>query len=150
MGIRINCPECKKEIIFQYLDVGDEFKCPYCDLRSVVPESGEPVKSYRLGDGFKRTDNSISESSTDVPSAGADNGVRFPVVTVLSNIIRVVAWIVFVASVIIGFVAISYQYLLAGIGFLVSGALILIVNLAFAELLLVLLAIEENTRKITT
>ena len=146
MAIRFNCPQCKREILFKYLKAGDEFCCPHCDLRAAVPESGELVKDFSESDVTRRTNN----TSPTRKSGGATTGVEtshFAAVKVLSTIIKVAAWIISIASIIIGIVALSNHAPLAGIGCFLGGGLILIVNLAIAELLLVLLAIEENTRK---
>jgi len=40
MAVQLICPQCEKEVVLAYLKAGDEFKCPHCSLRGVVPEPG--------------------------------------------------------------------------------------------------------------
>lgn len=149
MAIQIICPECTKEITFKFLGVGDQFKCPHCNLQGIVPESGKSVVLSVSSDNPTETGSGIIATPKDLTPA--DGGKeRFPVVRVLSAILKFVAWIVGAASAVLGMVAISNHDPLAGIGAFALGVLIVIVNLAFAELLLVLLALEENTRKISS
>lgn len=145
MPILINCPECDKEIILKHLNVGDEFKCPHCDLRGAVPESATPVTSDRLREWQEKTYGGISESYKTVSTVDTGES-RFPGVRVLSGVIKVFAWIEAAAFVLIGLVVLKGSAAVA-IGCFAFGALTLITFLAVGELLMVLLAIEENTRK---
>ena len=160
MAIEFKCPSCNHEIVVKYLNIGDEFMCSHCKLRGTIPETGEPVTSYSEDEKPQRdiiseTNETItfynkSEKANNISNKTFENhktNVRFPAIKTLSIIITVLAWISSVVFLIVGLVAISEKAVLTGIGYMAIGVLVLIVNLAIAQLLLLFLAIEENTRK---
>jgi len=83
---------------------------------------------------------------------------RFPALHTIAWILRIVAWIVAVVAV-VAFILFMFtnqfqQFqvegtarILVGIGLLVAGALYLLLLYAAAEAIMVIVAIEENTRK---
>lgn len=146
MAAELICPNCSNVIVLKDLNVGDEFKCPYCKLQGNIPDPEQPVASFQVSDKPQENDNCVPHSSTDGPTPDTDK-TRFPAVRALSGIIKVVAWILSFAAVIIGLVAIDNRDPVAGFGIFIGAALGLIILLAIADLMLVLLAIEENTRQ---
>lgn len=156
MAIQFKCPSCNHEIVVKYLNIGDEFMCTHCKLRGIIPAEGKPVTSYSEGekpqrDIISKTNETVtfyneSEKANNT-SEGYKTNVRFPAVKALSSIITVLAWILFAVSMIMGLMAFSNGGFLVGLPFIVGGVLVLIINLAIAQLLLLFMAIEENTRK---
>lgn len=145
MGIKFKCPSCENEIALRFLKIGDEFKCRSCGQRGIIPESGEEVETINeIYNANVKTDLGNEESMNDSPT---NRTTRFPAVKIVSLLTKIGAWIIFAASLIIGLMAVSNNAPLVGMGCIAVGIAYLITNLAFAELLLVFLAIEENTRK---
>ncbi|MEA2030909.1 MAG: hypothetical protein U9N55_04860 [candidate division Zixibacteria bacterium] len=153
MAIQFNCPNCGTELHFNYLKIGDEFKCTECNSRGIVPESGKEAELTSRGEingkdisGYLKGRATPQTNSNQEDQINSYNN-RFPAVKIVSALIKVVAWIVFVALVVFGFYAFNIGHPLEGIKWFIIGATILVFNLAFSEILLVILAIEENTRK---
>ena len=145
MAIHFKCPSCENDITVRYLGVGEEFECRNCHQRGLIPESGEEV-AISDGDYFGQT--STSSSNNDSTKEQTNNSKsRFPAIRIVSDLTKIGAWVIFAVALIIGIMAISNRALFAGIGWIAGGMAYLVMNLAFAELLIVLLAIEENTRK---
>ena len=83
---------------------------------------------------------------------------RFPALKSIAWILRILAWVV-AAVAVVAFILFMFTHqfqqfqvegtakILVGIGILVAGALYLLVLLAAAEGIMVIIAIEENTRK---
>ena len=72
----------------------------------------------------------------------------YKTVRILASITKFVAWVLSIAFLVFGLYAMSKGAVLPALGYIAGGILVLIVNLAIAELLLVVLAIEENTRRL--
>ena len=146
MAVEFICPSCTNVVALKNLNIGDEFECRYCKLRGVVPESGQPVTSFQVRDEPEENDSEFSKSSTDVTTTRTEK-VRFQAVRALSGIIRVAAWILSLLAGIGGLFVFLEGDFSAGIVWIIGSFLILIMSLAIAEIMLVFLAIEENTRQ---
>ncbi len=146
MAIQFNCPSCNQELFLQDLNTGDAFMCPHCDFQGIIPETVLSVASDSKDKLPDKVVNNTSDKYVNIPNVDSDN-VKFPAVKALSSIISVLAWILFAVSMIMGLMAFSNGGFFTGIPIIVGGTLILIINLAISQLLLLFLAIEENTRK---
>ncbi len=143
MPLKFSCPVCENEIISKSEERNVSVKCPYCSAEPSIPNSAEKTNE-EPNEHLKLTQ---EDKIKPTPESFFIENEKFPAVKNFSRVIKIVSWIVFACLIIIGVVDFIMLEFRSGIINIVAGSLFLIINLGIAELSLVLLAIEENTRK---
>ncbi|HEX7401639.1 MAG TPA: hypothetical protein VF369_05620 [candidate division Zixibacteria bacterium] len=136
MSLKFNCPHCGGEITTQYLKTDETAKCRRCGREVRIPANATVTN-----ESPNYNTPVVDETSTGWKIDTSPSG-RFPTLHTLADIIRVVGWVVFGFSVVVGLISGS----LFGVSEMVIGGIILLYMLATSEAIKVFLEIEENTR----
>lgn len=143
MALRFPCEKCGQPIISKFLKIGETAKCKNCGFESEVPSNA--VSTTDVPDYTSMTPVAQRVNHEKTPPNSSFSSLR-----TVSAGIKVIAWISGAAYLIFGLVSVSMTRGSSGFLMLlvavVGAAVVFVMLYAAAELILVILAIEKNTR----
>jgi uncharacterized membrane protein len=159
MALKFNCDKCGGEIIVKYVKPGEIAKCPGCGAKNVVPADGEGTEEEPDYLGKKKGETrSVEHTQGNAPVKDevSKNGIinppkRFATLDFVAKVLKVLALISLIFSV-ISAVAIcavsegSASGSLMGLMIILYGVVIAVTIFVYAEVILLLINVEEHTR----
>jgi hypothetical protein len=142
MALKFNCKNCGGEIVTKYLKPGEFYKCRACGAENAVPAEAaetDEITTYAAvtpGAPFK------GPGQGETPFALRK---KYPALRRIATLFKVLGWVGAAALVLFGIFAPQINIVLRFTLFLYAGLWLLFL-ITYAECIVVLMDIEENTR----
>lgn len=153
MALKFNCAECDGDVIVKYIKPGEVAKCLKCGAENIVPANAEETNEepdYNSRRKKKMKNSSVKHGREKVSgSERLSNDLiisptkRFYILYLIAKVLKILALVVLIFSMI---PALVKDFFIIGFMSILCGLVAAVVIYAFAEIILLFLHIEENTR----
>lgn len=142
MALKFNCKNCGAEIVTKYLKPGEFYKCRTCGAENQVPVEAAKVDEIPTHAAVRRGAPFEGPGGNEAPLA---SWKKYPALRRIATIFKVLGWVGAVALVLFGIFVPGIGVFLRFMCFLYAG-ICLLFFFTYAECIVVLMDIEENTR----